>query len=211
MIKSYDMTESGPSQRTLFSGIHLSSLSILIMTIPFIKALINPTENMDFIYNQSFYMFLSEFFLLQIQAAATQSSLTIKILNKPHVIKDKKMSMLISYFFIGALFFAITKEIGLTLYLFLAMFFNLISHSDKLKNIDSNLAVSVISFLASMFLSIILGLLLTLFFPLPQELASYNHTYDGLFSEYPYTILLWGIIYPLTVILSQAKIEELAE
>lgn len=175
-----------------------ASLTNLLLAIPFIQAIIWPTQNINFIYKTSVAIMIVEFLTLH-------SSLMLFGYKNGGIKTKGGKNIGILPIFAAYMLMLYTTSVSLKSYIIFATaafsfaikFFIDRQSPDPLRQIKSTVA-----YMSSIFTVILFSFLLPFLIPLPQEvfLAKPLNT-SGLFVDTPQTILVWGILYPIYLVL----------
>ena len=164
-----------------------SELSNLFLVVPFIYAILKPENNIDFIYDSSFMLFIAEFLTIHSSAALTGTP-----------VKDNKkmISLFIFYMVFVITFMVTTKSPQIIYFLVVSFFTKFFIH--KGDSSEETWVKPLIVLLITTFLVMFMSDLLKILIPLPNNvLMQKPNNVSGLFVEVPQTILGWGIIYPI--------------
>lgn len=176
----------------------LTTLPNLMLTLPFLQAIKFPHQNANFIYNTAIALFVIEF--LTIHSTFILHGVTKQSFKEKSKMKVGKLQLFLFYIFIVSAISFVTKSYVLLAYAFLSFttkFFIDKQLPDITRNIKSTLA-----FFCSVFLVITFSWLFALVIPLPENIRlSKPAGTSGLFVDTPQTILAWGLIYPILLII----------
>lgn len=169
------------------------ALSNLLLVIPFLKALINPEQNIDFIYDASIMLFIAEF--LSIHSSVLLSG-ALNIPNKYKVI------LFGAYAFFVIILLTFTKSRIIIFYLLISLVtkFFISREIPDINRATKSTKCLIITVFAVLIFSPILRTLI----PFTDEILNAKPiNASGLFVETPQTILVWGIIYPIGLFISE--------
>jgi len=171
----------------------ISCTSNLLLVFWFALALLNPTEHAYFIFNTGLILFSIEF--LSIHSGGMLAGTP-----KEHSLKKSWFHIpiklfLVSLYSIFVLAFAFAfKNYWVPLF----FIFSLVGKvfGNKAKESPTNVALSIVLFIGSVFLIVMTASLWESLFPFPAEVFAFKpENTTGMFVEQPQTLLVWGVLY----------------
>lgn len=166
----------------------------LLFSLPFVYALRFPEISMEFLYTTAFFIWVSEFLAIHVGCF---------LANYHENVLVKRILAFSLYFSFVALLIIISQQATIFYFAAINLASKFFGHKDNYSS--ETIAKYFVVLLLSTTICILLRTGLRAIVELPPSVLNYPHPYArGVFFDYPEILLVWGLIYPLGLVLADA-------